>query len=259
VTSSRIGQSLREARARLGWSREALAYHSGVSWSAIAQIESGRRQDVRLRSLSALAGALGMSVDYLIGRAAPATPSLAHQVLVYSSPEEFLAATVPYVTEGLERSHATLAVTSPARIGLLRDALGDRAGQVEFADSTDWYSTPGAAMSRYGTFVTERFEAGAPWVRVLGEPVWTGRSAAEVAAWTRYESVLNLVFAASPATVLCPYDTTALPAAVVAYAQRTHPEVVRGSDGAASPAYQEPADFLIASTPSRAAQGSSRA
>ena len=59
MPASRIGESLKAARERLGWSREALAYHSGVSWSAIAQIESGRRKDVRLSSLSALAEALG--------------------------------------------------------------------------------------------------------------------------------------------------------------------------------------------------------
>ena len=40
VAASRIGHSLRAARARAGFTREALAYHSGVSWSAIAQIES---------------------------------------------------------------------------------------------------------------------------------------------------------------------------------------------------------------------------
>ena len=60
MVSSRLGESLKAARARAGWSREALAYHSGVSWSAIAQIESGRRNDVRLSSLSALAEALGV-------------------------------------------------------------------------------------------------------------------------------------------------------------------------------------------------------
>ena len=67
---------LKAARGRLGWSRETLAHHSGVSWSAIAQIQSGRRKDVRLRSLSALAKALGVSVDYRIGAATATAPQL---------------------------------------------------------------------------------------------------------------------------------------------------------------------------------------
>src|ERR1700724_3000303 len=117
VASSRIGEALKASRARLGWSREALAYHSGVSWSAIAQIESGRRKDVRLSSLSALAGALGVSVDYLIGTAATITPNLLeHRALTYGSDEEFLTGTIPFLNEGIESSHCLLSVTTQARI-----------------------------------------------------------------------------------------------------------------------------------------------
>ncbi len=124
MVSSRIGESLRSARVRAGWSREALAFHSGVSWSAIAQIESGRRQDVRLSSLSALAEALGVSVDYLIGTTATLTPHLfGHQLLTYGSDEDYLEGAIPYVTEGLERSESLLVVTTPAQIALVRDAL----------------------------------------------------------------------------------------------------------------------------------------
>ena len=64
TSTSKIGDSLKAARTRLGWTRETLAHHSGISWSAISQIESGRRRDVRLGTLSALAEALGVSVDY---------------------------------------------------------------------------------------------------------------------------------------------------------------------------------------------------
>lgn len=59
MEASRVGAALRLARVRVGWSREALAYHSGMSGAAIAQIESGRRQDIRLSTLAALAGAWG--------------------------------------------------------------------------------------------------------------------------------------------------------------------------------------------------------
>src|SRR5258708_25386402 len=76
MVTSRIGESLKTARARLGWSRVALAFHSGVSWSAIAQIESVRRQDVRLSRLAALADALGASLDYLPGSPAALSPHL---------------------------------------------------------------------------------------------------------------------------------------------------------------------------------------
>ena len=91
MTSSRIGETLRAARVRLGWSREALAYHAGMSWTAIAQIESGRRQDVRLSSLTALATALSVSVDYLIGAGPISPPLLEHLVLA----REQVASAIP--------------------------------------------------------------------------------------------------------------------------------------------------------------------
>jgi transcriptional regulator with XRE-family HTH domain len=242
--SSSIGASLRAARTRLGWSRETLAHHSGVSWSAIAQIESGRRKDVRSSSLVALADALGVSVDYLIG--AGAAPLLFdHRVLPYGSDEEYLAAAIPFFDEGMERSDCLLAVTTEDQIEVLRDSLEDRADNVEFGDSADWYRSPGAALNGYRAFVNEKREAGAVWIRILGEPVWAGRSDAEITAWTRYESLLNLSFASSPATIVCPYDTRSLPEEVVADALRTHPSVAHGTEATASPAYRGPEDLLI--------------
>src|SRR3954447_1727530 len=100
-----IRASVKAARERLGWSREALAYHSGVSWAAIAQIETGRRTDVRLSSLSALARALGLSIDHLVGHPSrPVAPMLEHQALVYHSDTEFLSAVIPCLNAAIERS-----------------------------------------------------------------------------------------------------------------------------------------------------------
>ncbi len=241
---SRIAVAVRSARERAGWSREALAYHSGLSWGAIAQIESGRRQEVRASSLVALAEALQVSVDYLVGGAAP-TRLLAHRALVHGSDDEYLAATVPFLRDGVRRSESALAVTSERQMRLLRDALGDDASRVEFRDSTEWYSSPRQALEGYRSFVRQRVEAGAPWVRVVGEPVWAGRSRAEIAEWMRYESIINLSLAASPATIMCPYDARSLPKRVVDSAHRNHPEVVSAGTAAPSPAYHDPEDALL--------------
>ena len=246
MVSSRIGESLKSARVRAGWSREALAYHSGVSWSAIAQIESGRRQDVRLSSLSALAEALGVSADYLIGTTATLTPHLfEHQLLTYGSDEDYLEGAIPYIAEGLERSESVLVVTTPAQIALVRDALDVRSENVEFADSAEWYTSLSGALNRYRAFVKQKFEAGAAWIRMVGDPVWADRSGAEITAWFRYESLVNLAFASAPATIVCPYDTRSVPPEVVADARRTHPEVAHTSVAAGGSTYQEPEDFLL--------------
>jgi transcriptional regulator with XRE-family HTH domain len=237
---------------RAGWTREALAYHSGVSWPAIVQIESGRRREVRLSSLSALADALTVSVDYLIGTDAATTPQrLDHRVLPYASDAEFVAATTPFLREGIERSDGLLAVTTPARIAVLRDSLDGDSEHVEFADSQGWYRSPIDAIGAYRAFVKRKFESGAAWVRIVGEPVWAGRTEAEIIEWTRYESLLNLMFASMPTTIVCPYDTRSVRAGVVADARRTHPLVAHGGDSTANPQYRTAEEFLLTSPPHR--------
>ena len=245
-SSSRIGDSLRAARARLGWTRETLAHHSGISWSAIAQIESGRRRDVRLTSLSALAEALGVSVDYLIGN--PGTigqPLFEHRVLPYASDEDLLSTAVPFLAEGIDRSDVLMTVMPKGRNGLIRDNLDGASSEVEFVDAADWYTSPGAALDRYRVFLKERLDAGAVWIRVVGELPLVGRTRAEIAAWTRYESIVNLSFASAPATIVCTYDTEALPRGVVADAHRAHPAIADGSLGTANPSYRDAEELLL--------------
>jgi transcriptional regulator with XRE-family HTH domain len=243
AASSRIGGSLRSARLRAGWTREALARHSGLSFAGIAQIESGRRQEVRVSSLLALASALGVSVDYLLGISA--TKLLGHSVLIYSSDAEYVASACPFLRDGLARSECALAVTATRQIGLLREALGDDAMYVEFADSSEWYGSSATALSRYRIFMKDRFERGAPWIRIIGEPVWAARSEAEVGEWARYESAINLSFASSPATIVCPYDARSVSDSVLAIGLRTHPEVAEAGNITPSGSYEDPEDFLL--------------
>jgi transcriptional regulator with XRE-family HTH domain len=247
MVESRIATSLRAARERRGWSREALAYHAGVSWSAVVQIESGRRQDIRLSSLSALATALGVSVDHLIGGGAqPVRELLSHRVLFYATAEEFLAGTVPYLREGVERSEPVLAVAGAARIELLREALGAGAAHVEFVESSQWYRAPAQALAGCRDYVRQRLSEGASWIRLLGEPVWAGRSRAERLAWARYESLITLALAGSPASIVCTYDQGSSPCSVLSQAAQTHAELTCAGSVCASSAYRSPEEFLLA-------------
>ena len=61
-------------------------------------------------------------------------------------------------------------------------------------------------------------------VRGIGEPIFAERSADELAECQRHESLLNIAFAGSGAwSLLCPYDTAALPHTVIEEAERSHP------------------------------------
>jgi len=234
----------------LSWSRETLAHHSGVSWSAIAQIESGRRKDVRLSSLSALAKALGVSVDYLIGAATATAPQLLeHRLLTYGSDEEYLASAIPFFAEGMERAECLLAVTTDDQIGLLRDSLADRADDVEYADSSLWYRSPGTAMEGYRAFVNRKLEEGAAWIRIVAEIDPESRSADRIDSWNRYESFVNIAFASAPTTFLCTYDDRSWPEGVIDHARQTHPVFASGSDMTPNPEYRGSEDLLIDAPP----------
>ena len=126
--SGGIGSRVRAARERLGWTREALAFHAGVSWSGIAQVESGRRTNLRPSTLGALSRALGVSIDYLVGSALPPR-MLEHSVFQYRADDEFQATIGSFLADGVERSEAVLAVTTAPNIELLREHLGEAIGR----------------------------------------------------------------------------------------------------------------------------------
>lgn len=240
-----IGSRVRGARERLGWTREALAFHSKVSWSAIAQVESGRRRNVRPSTLAALSRALGVSIDYLV-RGGPSRPKmLEHSAFPYRTDDQFRATMEPFLTEGIERSEALLAVTTAPNIELLREHLGKDARRVEFIDASGWYSTPIGALEAYTAFTDAKLKRGATWVRIVGEPVWAGRSDAEVRLWTRYESLLNLVFRPYPLTIICPYDERSVAPEIVRQAHLTHPHTVGERGISKSPEYTDPERYAL--------------
>jgi hypothetical protein len=63
----------------------------------------------------------------------------------------------------------------------------------------------------------------------IAEPVWPGRSAAELGETSRHEVLANLALGQVPATMLCPYDAAELKPLGLAQPERTHS--VMASDG----------------------------
>ena len=242
-----IGSRVSAARRRRGWSREALAFHAGISWSAIRQLEAGRRRNLRPGTLSGLAGALGVTVDYLVSGRPVSSAMLEHRVLSYETDGEFRQAGVPFLKEAVERSEAALAVTTAAHSDLLREHLGAAERYVEFADQAGWCDTPAGALCRMRAFVDGHLEAGVKWIRILVEPMTAGLSEVEMRLWARYESVFNLVFRAAPLTALCAYDTTVLDADTITQASVTHPQIL-GEDGewVRNAEYLDPVEFVLA-------------
>lgn len=238
-----LGSRLRRARTRRGLTREELAVDAGISWSAIAQIESGRRQNVRPDTLSALARALRVPIEYLLHGAAP-PPLLEHRALFYGGRDEFVDRIGTFVAEGVERSEPTLVVTNDANGDALRESLDGDAQRVLFLRSEDLYSQPGAALTTYLRFARRDVER-AGWARIVGEPPWPRKVNANAKRWLRYESVLNLACATLPVTIVCAYDESTVAASFLKQAHATHPEVIKDGKIGPSQGYIDPSVFVV--------------
>src|SRR5215207_8973635 len=165
-----------------------------------------------------------------------------HRALVYSSADELLAAAVPFVREGLRAGDRVLAVTTRENVQALAAALGARDRRIDRRHSGDWYAAPGKTLRAYKRYVDEHGRHGRG-VTIVGEPVWADRSPAAVREWARYEAVINVAFADTATRLLCPYDARAVPDAIIADAERTHPTLMSAGASLPSPTFVGPAEF----------------
>jgi anti-sigma regulatory factor (Ser/Thr protein kinase) len=161
-----------------------------------------------------------------------------HEALLYEGLDGFVPAVASFLREGARRDEPALVVVDAQKIALLREALGPDASGVHFADMATVGANPARIIPAWRDFVAEQ-EGSARRFRGVGEPVWAARSADELSECQRHESLLNVAFEDGPAWwLLCPYDTTSLPDAVLDEAAASHPYVsgdlsarYRGGDG----------------------------
>lgn len=166
---------------------------------------------------------------------------LVHDAFVYSSQDEFLAGTLPFLEEGVERGEPILAAPTRANARLLQERLGSRSNAVDWAEDSESHR----AVERLGIFlhyIHSRLDQGATRVRLLGEPCWPEEGGPGVTEWKRYESFLNVALAPHPVWLVCPYDAQ-LASDIVEDACRTHPNMGYGEARATSAEYVEPAEF----------------
>ena len=74
-------------------------------------------------------------------------------------------------------------------------------------------------------------------VRIIGEPIWKGRSEDEYPACVQHEAMINVAFTGREAAILCPYDTSRLEPHMVKDSYATHPIMVDTNGKSASDGY----------------------
>jgi anti-sigma regulatory factor (Ser/Thr protein kinase) len=145
-----------------------------------------------------------------------------HEAFLYADADEFLAGTLPFLRSGIEDGEPTLVAVSRSRAEALRKALGEDGDRVHFVDMEVLGRNPARIIPFWLQFVDEHGGRHRP-LRGIGEPVWPGRSPAEVDECQRHESLLNYAFWGGSAwRLLCPYDSAGLDDDVLAAAHESH-------------------------------------
>jgi anti-sigma regulatory factor (Ser/Thr protein kinase) len=162
-----------------------------------------------------------------------------HPALLYRDAAEYLAGTLPFIRAGLSAGEPVLVAVPRANLALIEDGLGDQAGMVTLRDMGQAGRNPGRILP--GVLLAfAAAHAGQP-VRVIGEPIWAGRTALEYPACVQHEALINTAFADRDGAILCPYDVRRLAPEVVDDAYRTHPVVETATGRADSDRYGDPA------------------
>jgi anti-sigma regulatory factor (Ser/Thr protein kinase) len=161
---------------------------------------------------------------------------LDHPALFYRGWADYLAGTVPFIRDGLAADQPVAVAVPPPNLEVLRSALGGDAGRVRMLDMTSVGRNPGAIIPGVlRAFVDEHDDGGR--VRIVGQPIWPGRTDVEYPACVQHEALINRAFEGRDVTILCPYHTEGLAPEVLADAEATHPVVIDRTGERVSAAY----------------------
>jgi anti-sigma regulatory factor (Ser/Thr protein kinase) len=146
---------------------------------------------------------------------------LRHVALFYRDQAEYRAQILSFARTGMAKGEPSFIALPGNAAPLLASQLEAEPGELLCSDMAEMGRNPARIIPELQAFVDKH--AGQR-VRFVGEPIWPGRSPAEIGEVTRHEALVNLAFAGTPVMILCAYDVTRLPPSAIADARWTHPE-----------------------------------
>jgi anti-sigma regulatory factor (Ser/Thr protein kinase) len=151
----------------------------------------------------------------------PAGGVLSHAALFYGSQPEYTGRIAAFVRAGLDRGEPALIALPGGRGRMIAASVDSAPGEVALTDMTELGRNPARIIPEVRAFADKH---PGQRVRFVGEPVWPGRSQAEICEAARHEALLSLAFKPAEAMILCPYDASGLAEAVLAGARCLHQE-----------------------------------
>jgi anti-sigma regulatory factor (Ser/Thr protein kinase) len=178
-----------------------------------------------------------------VGESEPLDPFV-HEGLFYRGRHEYVESMTAFVRDGLEAGEPVMVAVPGENLELIRSGLGADSDRVTMHDMSLAGRNPGRIIPTVLlAFIAEH--AGSQ-VRIIGEPIWAGRSEVEYPACVQHEALINLALAGQPATVLCPYDASQLHPRVICDAEGTHPVLVHRNHRSVCQGYVDPVEMADA-------------
>jgi anti-sigma regulatory factor (Ser/Thr protein kinase) len=171
--------------------------------------------------------------------AAASHGGFSHLAFFYRDEGNYLAQLSAFVDAGLAGGEPVFIAVPGTKGSMLREHLTE-SGNLRFADMVRLGRNPARIIPEVRAFID-----GHPWqrVRYIGEPIWPGRSAAEICEASRHEALINVAFSSASATIVCPYDVRGLTSSVIRTAERTHPGIFANGRAAAAARYAGAGNF----------------
>jgi anti-sigma regulatory factor (Ser/Thr protein kinase) len=167
-----------------------------------------------------------------------------HAAVLYDSADALLAATTPFLEDGLRAGDLVVLACPPELAAEVTAPLGEQVGEIENhpricllgTRAPDAFGATRRLLQRASTARSGR-------IRLVGQVQFDAGPGGPREA-LRYEVAANAVLAGAPMSALCLVDTGLLEAHVVALAAAAHPQLVVGTDVSDNLAFREPASYL---------------
>ena len=170
---------------------------------------------------------------------------LGHNALLYSTVDDYVKVIAAFVGAGVAADEPVLVAVPRPKAELLRQVVAGK-DRVTFLDMCELGRNPARIIPAVRSFV--HTQGGRP-TRLVAEPTWPGRSAAELGEVILHESLLDSGMSEAPSATLCPYDTTALDPDLICEAERHHSHLVIHGGRRRSPTYQPGTETTLFSAP----------
>jgi anti-sigma regulatory factor (Ser/Thr protein kinase) len=161
-----------------------------------------------------------------------------HVAWLYRTPSEYLAGIRGFVHAGASAGEPVLVAVPAGRLSPGWNLPVEQTG-AHSLDAARLGRNPARLMPAVREFA-DHYEG--QRVRVISELTWGGRSSAELGEVARYEAMANVFFAATPITMLCPYNAAGLPGRAIAAACESHPWLRDGRSERHSDEFRATAD-----------------